>query len=460
MRRNPGWITGASIAFVLALADAALAKERLLVLNGIPGTGFQRIESIDPYQPFDPGSTLPLETLGVVFSMPAYFTYADTLSIDPATGRLFTIVRYVTQFGTIASMVEIDRETGETTDLGGPSTYTGKYAFDPVTHAFHSVNGVANWRYTAPGGSGTILPSLAFASDDPHAGVTPTIAGFEFTPLAPGVKTSTCFALDSNLDALCRIDFTSGVVTTVGPLGIDLPSTLSGPVIDVDRTMFFVADLGAGGHRYSVDLATGAATDEGTFPTFHGISDMVLIPDLSGDHDTDDDAFPDVIEIAAGSHPGNEDSRPFVDTPVVNEPPTLVKSLKVALDFAEDSEDSFTLKGSLPWSELIVVEGLSLVVEVGNDAHAFTLDSKGKGTSASGAKFKLAKKPKKGALAFELKRKQADLRTLFEESGLVNADVTGGEVTLHVSVWIEGACFEADPVLTYEATAGDGGKAK
>lgn len=460
MRRNPGWITGASIACVLALAELAAAKERLLVLNGIPGTGFQRIESIDPYQPFDPGSTLPLDTLGVVFSMPAYFTYADTLSIDPATGRLFTIVRYVTQFGTIASMVEIDLETGETTDLGGPSTYTGKYAFDPVTHAFHSVNGVANWRYTAPGGAGTILPSLAFASDDPHAGVTPTIAGFEFTPLAPGVKTSTCYALDSNVDALCRIDFTSGSVMTVGALGIDLPTTIGGPVIDVDRTLSFIADLGAGVRRFEVDLTSGAATDAGSFPTFHGVTDIVLVPDLSGEHDADGDLYPDVIELAAGSHPGDDDSRPFVGEPLLTETDSLVKSIKVTLDFDEDGADSYTLKGALPWSESLVVPGLTLVIEVGNDAHAFTLDGKGKGASLEGAKLTLAKKPKKGALAFELKRKKADLRALFEESGLENADVTGVEVTLHVSVWIEGACFEADPTLTYAATVGIGGKAK
>lgn len=119
-------------------------------------------------------------------------------------------------------------------------------------------------------------PALAYAPADRHAGQPPAIAAAAYTYNKTDERLTTNFAVDRRLGTLVMqgsaegrtpvVSPNTGVLTTVGPLGL-------GPLVDVS---FDIADLSGAAfvavrtaaqpatRLYLVDLATGAARAIGT----------------------------------------------------------------------------------------------------------------------------------------------------------------------------------------------------
>ena len=112
---------------------------------------------------------------------------------------------------------------------------------------------------------------LAYAPGDVHAGANPNVVGAAYTH----TTTTTLYGIDTNLDILVRqggVDGNpspnSGLLTTIGSLGINATSTVGFDIVSRGSGLgeFAVAALtGSGGvsRLYFINLATGKATQIG-----------------------------------------------------------------------------------------------------------------------------------------------------------------------------------------------------
>ncbi len=455
-----------ALAAAAALDPGARAIDRLLVLDrwqSEPGQLFS-IARRNLFDPLTPVSSIAVSTIGTIWSMPAPALDIHSLAVHPTNGQLYTVARFNSVAGVINAMVAIDRDTGALTYVGAPSLDTARFRFEPVTLQFHWVNGASSRIYSTPGGSGSIQPNLAFVAGDAHEGVIPNSAGFAFVPPPPGATHARALLIDSATDSLCEVDFATSELRTIGALGVDVTTAVAGPVIELDGAVFFAADLGAGARLFSVDPETGAATDAGGFPDLHGVTDMVLDPDLTGADDLDGDGYPNLVEIAAGSSPGNPAAVPFADfptAPAALAAPSIEKSLKIQLDFSAANGDVVIWKGRLPVPDGFTPGGKQLIAELGGYAVSFTLGKKGKGIALdAGAVIELGKKVKNGSVSFKLKLQHAAIAAYLADEGLIDADLAASPVVVPVALWMPGVTYETTVALSYSATAGDSGWAQ
>lgn len=119
-------------------------------------------------------------------------------------------------------------------------------------------------------------PSLAYAASDRHAGQAPAVAAAAYTYNKKDETITTNFAIDRRLGMLVMqgsaegrtpvVSPNTGVLTTIGPLGLGALLDVSFDIADVSGAAF-AAVRTAGEPRsrlYLIDLATGAAQPIGT----------------------------------------------------------------------------------------------------------------------------------------------------------------------------------------------------
>lgn len=135
-----------------------------------------------------------------------------------------------------------------------------------------------NLRLDPNGTVAAVDARLVYAPGDPGAFTTPRIAGTAYTTGSPTLL----YGIDSNRDVL--VSFPSpdaGVVTTVGPLGLntsddvgfDVAVTGDGPIA------FAVLSEGRVSRLYRIDLATGTPTLIGRLATRTPIRSIAVEPD-------------------------------------------------------------------------------------------------------------------------------------------------------------------------------------
>lgn len=185
------------------------------------------------------------------------------IDFRPATGKLYGV--------TYASEVYvIDPESGRA-DLASTliRPFDGRKEssvdFTPMADRLRLMtHDGQNLRVHADIGATAIDGPLRYAAGDPSFGARPEIAATAYTHNLPETSVTEMYDLDSGLDLLVKQDPPNeGILTTVGPLGIDLPK----------RAGFEITTDASGGHRafaaframlYAVDLSTGGATPVGT----------------------------------------------------------------------------------------------------------------------------------------------------------------------------------------------------
>jgi hypothetical protein len=154
--------------------------------------------------------------------------------------------------------------------------------FNPVADRLRFINTVDSSNYRINVDDGTIVPdtALTFAAGDSNAGKTPhVVAGAYTNSLTPTPASTTLYDLDSTLDVLLiQNPPNNGVLTTVGPLGVDIG----------DNAAFDIATVTSGGESYgfvlnegnlySIDLPTGKMTLIGKINTNQGLRGLVVRP--------------------------------------------------------------------------------------------------------------------------------------------------------------------------------------
>ena len=179
----------------------------------------------------------------------------QSIDFRPATGQLYGLA--VSGGGTLGRLYVINTTTGAATAVGA-STFSlpgvGSYSidFNPVVDRIRLVS-TAGLNIRLHPDLGTIA-----ATDIPLNPGTPSITDIAYTniPLSP---TTTLYDIDFQTDALYTQNPNAGVLTLVGPLGVDATGTVG---FDMSQLGFAYAQInnGLSSTLYTINLATGAAT--------------------------------------------------------------------------------------------------------------------------------------------------------------------------------------------------------
>lgn len=145
--------------------------------------------------------------------------------------------------------------------------------------------------------------------------------------------------------------------------------------------------------------------------------------------------------------------------------PLDVTKLQIKLNFAKPDKDSVSLSAVVPIPADFVVDGKSVVVDVGGVVRSFTLDAKGKGETPDGAKASLKVKAKNGVVAAQgsklaIKMTKGSFASSFTDEGLTDTTVEDTPVTVAVQVTVDSANYKKAQPQLYKATQGKTGKAK
>lgn len=210
----------------------------------------------------------------------------DTLlAIDyrPATEEVYLV-------GSRDNLYTLDQNTFEASLVGSfsPSVPGTSYAFD-FNPAFSGgqfarlINELDDNR-VIDGDTGAYLAPVEktdvfYAAGDPNAGVNPNIAGIAYTN-SLGVPTSTQqYGIDATQGVLVTVANNAGELQTIGTLGVSgLSNELGLDISGFSGVAYANLQNSANSGLYTVDLATGAATFQGTITSGDLIRDITVIP--------------------------------------------------------------------------------------------------------------------------------------------------------------------------------------
>lgn len=245
-----------SAAALLAVAGHAMATP--LLGSGFAGDQGAVLYDLDPLtgQAGNPRPTGISNLVGIACS-PAADLYGLTNSVAANhPGSLF----------------RIDRATGAaqfvgTTGLSGITE--GDLAFDPTTSSLYGIWNLDEGRrqlftLDTDTGAATALPGSLIG--DP--------SGMAFD------SSSTLYVLDTSLQKLLTVEKTSGAVVDSTDLSVPLGST-AGMDVDPATGVFYVADGLSGGtdRLYTLDTTTGVLTEVGPLGVDTGLAGLAFVPE-------------------------------------------------------------------------------------------------------------------------------------------------------------------------------------
>ena len=187
------------------------------------------------------------------------------IDVRPATGELYAL-------GAQSRLYSVDARTGFASPIGAgftPALSGAHFGFDfnPTVDRIRVVSDTGqNLRLHPTTGLVVAMDGgLAFAPGDVNAGAIPSIGGAGYTNSMAGATTTVLYDVDAAADVLVtQIPPNSGVLNTVGALGIDV-SSAHGFDVAADTGFAFGAFSVQGGPPalYRVTLATGSAVSLG-----------------------------------------------------------------------------------------------------------------------------------------------------------------------------------------------------
>lgn len=147
----------------------------------------------------------------------------------------------------------------------------------------------SNFRlYPDTGAIAATDPNLSYAAGDANQGDAPAVRGVGYTNSVAGASTTSLYDIDVNNDILIRQDpANDGTLNTVGSLGVNLNTGLFGTFTDFDISgttgVAYLTDgpFAGASTLYTVDLATGMATSQGTInglPTGRTVAAIAVGP--------------------------------------------------------------------------------------------------------------------------------------------------------------------------------------
>ncbi len=253
-----------------------------------------------------------------VWNFPGIAIYAGGLAYDPATDMLYATGTTVADSGT-SRLFTINRFTGVATPLAGLGSdinlSSGGLAISPVTgvmYATGSKSEIAPHQSTAlftidkTTGAATLVGYAGGNCCTGDFGIMLNGIGFrsDGTLYANGWALGGPSYPDSSQSHLYTVDLATGAATNIGPSGVTLGRSLkySGLAFAADGTLLSLGSLdAASGTLYLLDPATGAATalsppglPYGGGPIHFGVDGaLTFAPPVP---DTDGDGVPDNLD--------------------------------------------------------------------------------------------------------------------------------------------------------------------
>ena len=178
--------------------------------------------------------------------------------------------------------------------------------------------------------------------------------------------------------------------------------------------------------------------------------------------DTDGDRFSDAYEAVSGSDAGDPADTPFGVAPAAA--PLDVQSLRIDLDFARSGHDGIRLAGRLPVADPAILDGASLVLDVGGVTKVFTLEKRGGGArgrlTEEHAALRIGK-PRRNSAKFAAKLRLGSFgETLAATAGLADADVRGKARIVRVTVLFPPSVLTKAHGQIYTARQGKSGRTR
>jgi len=189
------------------------------------------------------------------------------LDVRPANGQLIAMSQR-------SRLYVVDPANAKATMIGpgqftpGLSGTASGFDFNPLVDRIRLVsNGGQNLRLNPDTGAVAFTDGVVRYKDgDPGAGTAPVLAGSAYTNNVAGATSTTLYDIDSLRDTLAIQDPPNdGVLTTVGPLGVDLVGPVSFDISASSGRAFALARRGGEGRSrlYEISLGTGAARQLG-----------------------------------------------------------------------------------------------------------------------------------------------------------------------------------------------------
>lgn len=206
------------------------------------------------------------------------------LGIDyrPATGQLIGV-------STDHRIVEIDAESGETTELSSMETMLPLMEdmqvvvdFNPAADRLRFMTGTTNHRVNVDTGEVIVDGSLAFVTDDSNASADPMVAAAAYINSFGQPDSTAMFNIDAGLSALIQQTAPNdGTLATIGMLGAEIDGMVAFDVQTTEDGMN-TAWLVANGALHTVDLETGMVSQSWEFTGLDGLSgdirDLTILP--------------------------------------------------------------------------------------------------------------------------------------------------------------------------------------
>ena len=183
------------------------------------------------------------------------------IDIRPADGKLFAL-------GSSSRLYTINTSTGAATVVGAgaftPAIGGSSFGFD-FNPMVDRIRVISNTRQNLRLHPETGI--VAGLDTDINPG-SPTISTAAYTNNYPGSTTTLLYNIDHSTDKLYKQDLpNTGTLTEVGPLGIDVDGNNGFDITGNDNKAYALLTVGSTTKLYSINLATGAATAIGNFPS-------------------------------------------------------------------------------------------------------------------------------------------------------------------------------------------------
>ena len=216
----------------------------------------------------DPSTVTTVEITGLDAANNERLEFIDS---RPANGGLYAIARKQGSLtDDICRVVTINTSTGAVTTVGTPSNcgtdplfFGGD--FNPVVDLIRETDrndGNRRWSPTTGALVGTD-GTLIFASGDTNFGNNPSVVHVAYTNNFAGATSTTLYGLDETSNSLVTIVPASGELSTVGSTGVNFANFGGFDIQPGTNLAYAVLLVNSTSTLYSIDLATGVATELG-----------------------------------------------------------------------------------------------------------------------------------------------------------------------------------------------------
>ena len=260
---------GVAIVAGAALAGCGGGNGTANGLSGIPNAnriGLTATNGIVLFNNSDP--TQVSSVIDIIGLQPGERIIA--LDERPSTGQLYGL-------GDSSRLYRINTSNGTATQVGNQFNallqgISFGFDFNPVVDLIRiTSSGGQNMRINPDTGEvidGDINTNglqtdndLQYAAGDSGFGLQPNIVAIAYTNSVNGANTTELFGIDASRDVLVRISQpNNGVLTTVGPLGVNTDNQIGFDIVGNSGTGLAVLEINGDARLFSINLSTGAAT--------------------------------------------------------------------------------------------------------------------------------------------------------------------------------------------------------